>query len=154
MKSNNSFPRKLLYATIGALALSSQLSGNSNTKNILSNINSEYKQNSLEDIIQPDEIKSEEKINIDESYNNKLVDYLNSKQKSPDLDKDYMSGAKISYVSPNELPKDVLGMYDPQSHSIYIRNDLPEPTRNFVEKHESAHARGLRDEWKTDRLLQ
>lgn len=70
--------------------------------------------------------------------------------KPQDLTKDYHSGARIEYVSPSQLPPDVLGMYDPISHTINIANNLPSRELQFVQAHESGHASGYQDELKTD----
>lgn len=71
-------------------------------------------------------------------------------QTTQDLDKDYQSGARLLKVSPNQLPSGALGMYDPSTHTIYIANDLSSYEDLFVRSHESAHALGARDEFKTD----
>jgi hypothetical protein len=63
--------------------------------------------------------------------------YVNDSQ---DLDRDYESGAKIVHVSPNSLPANVLGQYDPGSHTIYIANGLSSKEETYVKAHESGHA--------------
>ncbi len=68
--------------------------------------------------------------------------YKHPKQK-PEVD--YDSGAIIHRVSPTELPPNVLGMYVPSEHAIYLATEDP-----FVRYHESGHARGIIDEEKTD----
>ncbi len=64
-------------------------------------------------------------------------------EQKPEID--YDSGAIIHRISPTELPPNVLGMYVPSQHAIYLATEDP-----FVLYHESGHARGLADEEKTD----
>lgn len=73
-----------------------------------------------------------------------------SPPKKQEPDKDYQSGARIIELPSSQLPPNVLGMYDPISHTIYIANDIPEYQEKFVRKHESGHALGITDEMKTD----
>ncbi len=78
--------------------------------------------------------------------------------RKPDLDRDYETGAKILYVSPDELPQTfssrVLGMYDSITHTIYIANNLPAKVENFVRWHEVGHAKGIRNEAIADAFAQ
>lgn len=67
-----------------------------------------------------------------------------------DLNKDYDSGARVTEVPSSILPPNVLGMYHPVSHTIYIASNLPEYEKQWVRKHESGHAQGMVDEPKTD----
>lgn len=60
------------------------------------------------------------------------------------------TGAQVFYVPSSYLPPDVLGMYVPSAHTIYIANDLAEYERRFVYHHEIAHAKGIRDEGLAD----
>lgn len=65
-------------------------------------------------------------------------------------EKDYQSGARIIKVTKNELPENVLGMYIPSQHAIYVRTDISNYEEQFVRAHESEHALGETDELKTD----
>ncbi len=60
------------------------------------------------------------------------------------------SKAKVIYVSPQELPSGiewkVLGQYDPNTHTIYIANNLDPAVEKFVYYHEEAHSVGIRSE--------
>lgn len=67
-----------------------------------------------------------------------------------DLNRGYMSGAKIVRVGKAELPNGVLGLYDSINHTISVRNDLTGREERFVREHEDAHGLGLRDEMRTD----
>lgn len=67
-----------------------------------------------------------------------------------DLNIDYPSGARVTEVPSSQLPEGVLGIYDPSSHTIRVASNISEYEKQFVKKHESAHALGLRDEAKTD----
>jgi len=67
------------------------------------------------------------------------IDHINSKTK-----------ARVVYVSPNELPSGngwkALGQYNPNTHTIYIANNLDPQTTAFVYYHEEAHAYGIMSE--------
>lgn len=68
--------------------------------------------------------------------------------------KDPKSGAKVEYLPSFMLPHGngwrALGMYDPQTHTIYVANDLAEHEKDFVYYHEVAHALGIHDEMQAD----
>ncbi len=64
-------------------------------------------------------------------------------------ERDYQTGAEIERVSPARLPPNVLGMYVPTQHKIYLANNLG-TNENYVLKHESAHASGIKDEFRAD----
>lgn len=63
--------------------------------------------------------------------------------------------AKIYHVPSSSLPHGknsrVLGLYDPNDHSIYIANDLPPHVEKFVYYHEVAHSLGIIDEREADK---
>lgn len=71
-----------------------------------------------------------------------------------DLDKDYKSGAEIIEVPEDQMPEGVLGMYSPKDHKIYLKKDQPARERMTVHAHESIHARGIINEFRTDSLSQ
>ncbi len=50
------------------------------------------------------------------------------------------SGARVFYVPSSDLPRNVLGMYVPAEHTIYISQDLSPKTQEFVYKHEEWHS--------------
>ncbi len=66
------------------------------------------------------------------------------------LDVDYQSGARIKEVPSSQLPPGVLGIYHPSTHSFQVASDISERKKQWVKKHESAHALGLVDEARTD----
>jgi hypothetical protein len=68
------------------------------------------------------------------------------KTSARNLDEDYQSGAKITYVSPSQLPDGVLGFYSPSTHTITMSNNLSSYEHQFVKAHESAHALGIINE--------
>lgn len=92
-------------------------------------------------------LKQNKKIGYKNSLNSYLS-YLNSRSYSSH--KDPLTGAQIFYVSPSYLPKNVLGMYVPSTHTIYIANNLSEREERFVYYHELAHAKGIRNENQAD----
>ena len=63
---------------------------------------------------------------------------------------DQLTGALVFEVPSHELPPHVLGLYHIPSHTIYIANDLPSKTQNFVYHHEVGHALGISDDSKAD----
>ncbi|RMD65549.1 hypothetical protein D6817_05835 [Candidatus Pacearchaeota archaeon] len=71
---------------------------------------------------------------------------------------DPVSGAEVVYVPPSFFPAvrggEVLGMYDPLEHKIYIANNLPPEQRAFVYYHEVAHALGIKSENLADAYAQ
>ena len=60
------------------------------------------------------------------------------------------SGAKVMYVSPQELPQSmngkVLGLYNSQTHTILIADNLSPKEEKFVYFHEEAHSIGIINE--------
>lgn len=87
---------------------------------------------------------------LDRTYppKNKINPYSGrSSNESPD--------AKVSYVSPSELPsgdgRRALGVYNTMDHSIRIANNLPPHVERFVYHHEIAHSMGIHDEAEADR---
>ncbi len=64
---------------------------------------------------------------------------------------DRKSGAKVIYVDQSSLPLNVLGLYKPSNHTIYINKDLPAYQKEFVYHHEVAHALGIRNEVEADK---
>ena len=50
------------------------------------------------------------------------------------------SGAHVFYVPSSYLPPNVLGMYVPSTHTIYVANDLSEKDKEFVYFHEEYHS--------------
>jgi hypothetical protein len=66
------------------------------------------------------------------------------------LDKDYDTGAKIEHVSPSQLPGTAKGQYNPLTHTMKIANNISGHNEDYVLSHESAHARGIHDEYLAD----
>ncbi len=62
--------------------------------------------------------------------------------------------ARVLYVDPkflqNEPGKRTLGLYEPNTHTIYIANNLSEREERFVYHHEQAHAKGIYNEEMAD----
>jgi hypothetical protein len=89
-----------------------------------------------------------------------LIPYLKLRSLSDSTNSniDPTSGARVVNVMPYELPSSpnskVLGMYDPNTHTIYIANNLSQKDREFVYHHEVAHALGERDETRADNYAQ
>ena len=50
------------------------------------------------------------------------------------------SGAHVFYVPSSYLPPNVLGMYVPSKHTIYVANALTEKDKEFVYFHEEYHS--------------
>ncbi len=91
------------------------------------------------------------KQNRKNNYKNPLNSYLSYLNlRSYSSHKEPQTGAKVFYVSPSYLPKNVLGMYVPSNHAIYIANNLSEREKRFVYYHEIAHAKGIRNENQAD----
>ena len=71
-----------------------------------------------------------------------------------DNHKNQRSKANVIYVSPHELPSGIgwiaLGMYNPNTHTIYIANNLSSDIKKFVYYHEEAHSLGIRSERSAD----
>ena len=111
------------------------------------------KKNSLESIIENIEDKIKEELNsskrsLEESILKDYKKILNStitKQYSKSII-DQKTGAQVFYVPPSTLPANVLGMYIPSMHTIYISNALSPHEEKFVYHHEIAHASGIKDE--------
>ncbi|MDO8508836.1 MAG: DUF3810 family protein [Nanoarchaeota archaeon] len=104
------------------------------------------KENKIEDY-HPEKDK-ENKIYYPIFKKNQLDEGLSREIQSTAIDP--KSGAKVIYVPQSSLPSNVLGMYVPSSHTIYISRDLPEYKRQFVYHHEVAHALGIRNEVQAD----
>lgn len=109
-------------------------------------------QSILEQIIE----KEKELQNVISQLNNipKLVYPALKKNERSSPGFDLESGARIRYVSPSELPSSktgrVLGMYDQNTHTIYIANNLSYAVERFVYHHEVAPALGILDERQAD----
>jgi hypothetical protein len=80
----------------------------------------------------------------------RLSNYPYKPREMPNLDVDYDSGARIVEASSNDFPDGVLGLYDPTTHTIKIKNTLSGNVKTDVLAHESGHAQGIKDEKKTD----
>lgn len=65
---------------------------------------------------------------------------------------DYLSGAPIFRVPARQLPENVRGMCDTYRKEIFLRNDMDTHEYTTVLSHESWHARGEQNEFKTDAL--
>lgn len=87
------------------------------------------------------------KNSLEKFVENTLIGYTNS-----NVNKE--SKAHVIYVSPNELPSGdgwkVLGQYDPNTHTIYVANNLSPDVERFVYYHEEAHSLGIMDERTAD----
>ena len=67
-------------------------------------------------------------------------------------ERDYLSGKPITHVPGHQLPENVRGMYKTQEGEIILRDDLETREYSMVKSHESWHARGEQNEFKTDAL--
>lgn len=90
------------------------------------------------------------KNNLEEFVNSTLIEYSNFSSQNINE----KSKAHVIYVSPNELPSGegwkVLGQYDPNTHTIYVANNLSPDVERFVYYHEEAHSLGIMDERTAD----
>ena len=88
--------------------------------------------------------------NLEGFINNTLIERNNFSSQSINE----KSKAQVIYVSPNELPSGdgwkVLGQYDPNTHTIYVANNLSPDVEKFVYYHEEAHSLGVMDERAAD----
>lgn len=111
----------------------------------------QYSINSLESLIKP--ANKNEKYITKHKYQENLHSYkyasrLNSHSTSSHINAE--TGAQVFYVPSSYLPKNVLGMYLPALHVIYIASDLSPKVKEFVYYHEIAHAKGISDEMLAD----
>ena len=88
--------------------------------------------------------------NLEDFINSTLIEYSNFSSRN--INK--KSKAHVIYVSPDELPSGdgwkVLGQYDPNTHTIYVANNLSPDVEKFVYYHEEAHSLGVMDEKAAD----
>lgn len=66
-----------------------------------------------------------------------LVEKLAEEEESPF--KDYFPDIKVETVSKYQLPSSVLGMADPSSRRVFIREDIYDWAQEKVEEHEISH---------------
>ena len=93
-----------------------------------------------------EKLKANRKYILPNSYKNtnqneKLYNYLTYiASQSTNHHINQKSGAHVFYVPSSYLPQNVLGMYVPDLHTIYIANDLSEKEKEFVYFHEEYHS--------------
>ncbi len=99
-----------------------------------------YKSN-LEEKLQENNEKYIIPSNYKNKHNKKLYNYLEYLiSESTDHHINPQSKANVFYVNPSALPENVLGMYTPSTHTIYIANNLSKDVERFVYYHEEYHS--------------
>jgi hypothetical protein len=96
----------------------------------------------IEDLINT---KSKEYENLRSSY--KPDSYPATVDSRGDAEVIYVPGSSLySETLPNGKKWEILGMYDPNTHTIYIARDQSDYKRKFVYYHEIAHSKGIYNE--------
>ncbi len=92
-----------------------------------------------------EKLKKDDKYVLPRIYKNEksrrfyeYIDYLSEKTTAHHINQ--KSKAHVFYVDSSALPKNVLGMYVPSMHSIYISNSLTPEEEKFVYYHEEYHS--------------